>query len=155
VYWALIYDGFFNRTEVWRNVSEHALNSVFALFEIITPRTESTPWLHSIPLVIILAAYLGVAEITAHDSHFYVYDFLNEGTHSRGVVAGYIIGILVGTIIVFGIIHFLIKLRRWFTEDKFGMRGRFSSYEAYMPSYAERGILTKESAMAEHQVGSA
>jgi hypothetical protein len=150
VYWALIYGGFLNKTEVWRNVSEHALNSVFALFEIILPRSESTPWLHIIPLIIILGGYLGVAYLTLHTSHFYVYDFLNRKTHSKGLVAGYIMGILVGTIVVFVAIHFLIKFRRWLTEEKFGMRGRFSSREAYMPSDAERGIHKKQYAMAEH-----
>lgn len=150
MYWALIYIGFLDSTDVWRNISEHALNSVFALFEIIFPRTESTPFLHIIPLIVILGAYLGVAYLTLHDSHFYVYDFLDESIHSKGAVAGYIMGILGGTIVVFVAIHYLIKCRRWLTEDKFGMKGRFSSREAYIPSDAERGIHTKEPAMVEH-----
>lgn len=147
MYWALIYIGFLDSTEVWRNVSEHALNAVFALFEIIFPRTKKTPWLHIIPLIVILGGYLGVAYLTLHASHFYVYAFLDETIHSKGAVAGTIIGILAGTIVVFAVIHFLIKLRRWLTEEKFSMRGRFSTSEGYMPSDTERGMQTKETAM--------
>lgn len=133
--------------DVWRNVSAHALNSVFALFEIIFARTEKTPWLHIIPLILILGGYLGVAYLTLYDSHFYVYEFLDDRTHGKGLVAGYILGILAATIIVFVLVHFLIKFRRWLTEDNFGKTGRFSSSEAYMPDYEERGIHMKGPAM--------
>lgn len=146
----MIYIGFLDSTELWRNVSEHALNAVFALFEIIFPRTESTPFLHLIPLIVILGAYLGVAYITFHQSHFYVYDFLDESTHSKGAVAGYIMGILGGTIIVFLIIHFLIQFRRWLAENKFGMTGTLSHREA-RPNDAEKGIHSKSPATASNK----
>lgn len=29
----------------WSNITRHALNSVFALFEIVVPRTEKPPWM--------------------------------------------------------------------------------------------------------------
>lgn len=102
------------------------------------------------PLILILAGYLGVAYLTLHDSGFYVYDFLDETTHSKAVVAGYILGILAAIIIVFVIVHFLIKFRRWLTEHEFGKKGRFSSSMAYMPNDVERGVLRKQPDMAEH-----
>ncbi|QDS68151.1 hypothetical protein FKW77_010334 [Venturia effusa] len=149
VYWGLIFGGFANRTGVWRNVTVHGLNSFFAVFEITFARTKKTPWLHIAPLILILAGYLGVAYLTLHDSGFYVYDFLDETTHSKAVVAGYILGILAAIIIVFVIIHFLIKFRRWLTEDKFGREEKFPSPLAYMPNYPERNVLSKQPDMTE------
>lgn len=146
----MIFGGFENRTGVWRNISAHGLNSVFAIFEIVFARTEKTPWLHIVPLILILVGYLGVAYLTLHDSGIYVYDFLDETKHGRALVAGYILGILAGIIIVFGIVHFLIKFRRWLTEDTFGKQGRFSSPLAYMPNDVERGVLRKQPDMSEH-----
>ncbi len=49
---------------VFLQISEHALNSVFALFEIIIPRTDPPPPLHLVFLIILLACYLSVAYIT-------------------------------------------------------------------------------------------
>ncbi|TID17093.1 hypothetical protein E2P81_ATG09648 [Venturia nashicola] len=150
VYWAIIFGGFANRTGVWRNISVHGLNSFFAMFEIIFPRTDKTPGLHIVPLILILAGYLGIAYLTLHNSGFYVYDFLDETTHSKGIVAGYIMGILAAIIIVFVLVHFVIRFRRWLTEDKLGKRGRFSSRQAYVPNDVERGVLGKQPDIAEH-----
>lgn len=110
---------------MWSNVSHHALNSVFALFEITIPRTDPLPFLHIIAIILILALYLGVAFITYDDDHFYVYDFLNIQEHGSGVVAGYIIGILAGSVVLFLIVRYLILLRKWITESKMGKTGKF------------------------------
>ena len=75
----------------------------------------------------ILGLYLGLAYITYDDDHFYVYDFLNIQEHGSGVVAGYIIGILVGAVVLFLIIRYLILLRKWITESKMGKTGKFST----------------------------
>lgn len=56
-----------------------------------------------------------------------MYDFLDDRIHSKGVVAGYIIGILVITIIAFVLVHFLLLLRQWITEKKMKKAGKFSS----------------------------
>lgn len=47
-------------------------------------------------------------------------------SNGRGLVAGACIGILVGMIIVFVIVRYLILLRRWITETKLGMHGKLS-----------------------------
>lgn len=76
-------------------------------------------------IVIILALYLSLAYLTHAVQGWYTYDFLNLDKHSSGVVAGYIIGILVGSIIVFLIVRYIILLRLWVTEKKLGMTGKF------------------------------
>jgi hypothetical protein len=144
VYWALIYIGFNDQFEWYKNISEHALNSVFALFEIFIPRTQATPKLHAVPLVIILALYLALAYVTLASNHFYVYSFLDPAKQSRGVVAGYIIGILVGCLIVFFIVHFVIKLRRWVTEDKMHKTGKFSLHTRDRSDDVEKADLHVE-----------
>lgn len=48
-------------------------------------------------------------------------------TDGRGAVAGYVVGILIASIIVFIIVRYLILLRRWITEDKLGLTGKLSS----------------------------
>ena len=49
----------------------HALNSVFALFEILFTHAGPTPWTHAPLIVILLACYLGVAYITRATQGFY------------------------------------------------------------------------------------
>lgn len=80
-----------------------------------------------VPTVILLALYLGLAYLTHATEGFYVYDFLDLQEHSSGIVAAYIIGILVGAIIIFLIVRYLIMLRVWVTEKKLGKTGKFSS----------------------------
>lgn len=41
-------------------------------------------------------------------------------------MAAYCIGILVGMIVVFVIVRYLIWLRIWVTEEKMGMKGKLS-----------------------------
>lgn len=55
----------------WSNISKHALNSVFALFEIIFTNVPPMPWVDLPATIIILAAYLGVAYITHATQGFY------------------------------------------------------------------------------------
>ena len=78
VFWALLSTGAL-RTEfsTWSNISEHALNSVIAFLEVILPRSEPHPWVQIVPLIIVLALYLGLAYLTHDTEHFYVYDFLD------------------------------------------------------------------------------
>ncbi|KAF2690474.1 hypothetical protein K458DRAFT_413257 [Lentithecium fluviatile CBS 122367] len=127
VYWALLApsDGFPSIFATWSNSSQHALNAAYALFEILFPRTEPLPFLHLVPIVLLLALYLGLAYLTHATEGFYVYDFLDLDKHSDGIVAAYIVGILVGSIIVFLIVRYVIMLRVWITEKKLGKSGKF------------------------------
>jgi hypothetical protein len=97
------------------------------LFEIIIPRTSTLPWLNIVPIILILALYLGLAFLTYATDGFYVYPFLDLQKNSSGFVGGMIIGILVVAIIVFVIVRYLIVLRVWVTEKKLGRVGNFST----------------------------
>ena len=93
----------------------------------MVPRTEPLPWLDLIPIIVLLALYLGLVYLTHATQGFYVYDFLDLEEHSSGVVAVYIVVILVATILVFLIVRYLILLRVWVTETKLGKTGILSS----------------------------
>jgi len=99
------------------------------------------PWLDIIPIVILLALYLGLAYLTHATQGFYVYGFLDLQAHSSGIVAAYIIGILVVAIIIFLIVRYLIMLRVWVTEKKLRKQGKFVTRGAKcMNEEPEQGI---------------
>jgi len=126
VYWAQLYDGHWY-TEVfrgWSNVSQHALNSAMALFEIIVPRTEPPLAIHMLWLIIILALYLCVAYVTYADKGFYTYNFLDP-EEQGAMLAAWIVGIAVGCCILFGVVWGLIWMRKKVTEEKMGLKGKF------------------------------
>lgn len=128
VYWAILFRGsFYSTFTAWSNVSEHALNSAFAFSEVLLPCTEPLPFLHLIPLIILLGLYLALAYVTYATQHFYTYSFLDDQYRGRGRVAGYVIGILVAMMIVFVLVFFLIRLRLWITETKCGYAAKTSS----------------------------
>lgn len=109
---------------LFRQVSQHGLNGLFALFEIIIPRTSPPPPLHLVFLIILLALYLALAYITHATEGFYPYSFLDTSKGS-GRVAGYCFGILAAICVIFGVVWGLIWLRDWATR-KLGFEGRFA-----------------------------
>ncbi|KAH9881807.1 hypothetical protein J1614_000978 [Plenodomus biglobosus] len=143
VYWGILSPGKFPSSfSLWSNTSQHALNSFYALFEIVFPRTQPLPWLDLIPVVILLALYLALAYLTYATQGFYTYGFLNLQEHSSGIVTAYIIGILVAAIIIFLIVRYVILLRVWITEKMLHMSGKFSSRgRPRLPSHqSEKGL---------------
>lgn len=126
----------------WSNISQHALNAAYALFEIVFPRTAPLPFLHMIPVIVILALYLGLAYLVEEVDGYWVYDFLDNKTNSPGKVAGYIVGILVAAVIVFLIVRYLIVFRVWVTEKKLAKMGKVSRYSGAPPveDAAEKGL---------------
>ncbi|KYK57614.1 uncharacterized protein DCS_04625 [Drechmeria coniospora] len=131
VFWAVIYDGpwFPIPFNAWRNVSQHDLN---ALFELVFARTDPPLLIHLLWLIAILLAYLGVAFITLADKGFYVYSFLDrEKVGSRGHVAAYVFAIAIAIVVVFFVVYVLIWLRRWVTETKLGLNGKFARPQTY------------------------
>ncbi|KAM0206745.1 hypothetical protein ACHAQD_012328 [Fusarium lateritium] len=133
VYWVVLFKGpwFPIQFNAWSNISQHGLNSLFALFEIIIPRTNPPQWVHIVWLIFILAMYLALAYLTHATQGFYVYNFLDyQDVGGRGIVAGYVFGILVGIIIIFCLVWCIIWVRRWLTETKLGMDGKFARQPA-------------------------
>ncbi|CAK7209223.1 hypothetical protein SEUCBS140593_000425 [Sporothrix eucalyptigena] len=130
VYWGKLYAGpwFPAVYDAWRNVSQHAMNSGLALFEIIMTRTTPQPWIHIVGLILLLALYLGLAYITRATKGFYVYSFLDPAQKGgSGLIAAYVFGIAVGCAIVFAIVQGLIWVRRWVTETKLNKDGKFAN----------------------------
>jgi len=119
VYWALIASPstFETRYWAWSNISKHALNSVFALFEIFFTNVEPIPWLDLAPCLVMLGCYLGLAYITYATQGFYTYAFLNPETQGNAL-AGYIIGIAVAECIIFAIVKGLMILRSRFVRKR-------------------------------------
>ena len=105
-------------------ISEHALNSFYALFEIVLPRTSPPPPLHILALVILLACYLALAYITHATQGWYPYSFLDTSKGS-GRVTGYCFGILAAVCVIFGVVWGLIWLRNRATQ-KLGFDGKFA-----------------------------
>jgi len=112
VFWSLLAtpEIFHVRYTAWSNISQHALNSGFALFEILLTHAGPSPWSHLVPGFILLACYLGVAYITYATQGFYTYAFLDPSTE-HGFLAAYIIGIAVGYCVVFSIVKGICQLR--------------------------------------------
>ncbi len=147
VYWGILYSGhwFPREFDAWSNLSQHSLNSVFAFFELVIPRTPRPLWLHLLWLIVILGLYLGLAYITRATKGFYVYGFLNPATKGSGIVAGYIFGILAACIVVYLLVHGLIALRKWVTEDKLGLDGKFAHGGSPRTGDTEMAAANKES----------
>jgi len=112
VFWSLLASpSTFNTTySTWSNLSQHALNSAFALFEILLTNSEPSPWIHLVPLILILGGYVGVAYITHATQGIYPYAFLNP-SKEHGWLAVYIIGIALGCCVVFCIVKGICLLR--------------------------------------------
>ncbi|KAH9903810.1 hypothetical protein F4778DRAFT_781189 [Xylariomycetidae sp. FL2044] len=128
VYWAVLYGPGWFPTEyaAWSNISQHALNSVYALFEILVPRTAPPPAVHMLWLIVILALYCGLAYLTRATKGFYTYSFLDPGV-TGNLVAAYVFGIAVAILVIFGLVWALIWVRRWVTERKLGLEGKFAT----------------------------
>jgi hypothetical protein len=127
VFWALLASPATLATEysAWSNISQHALNSAYALFEVVVPRTDPMPWVHIPFLLLILALYLALAYLTHATKGFYTYAFLDPGKQGS-LVAAYVFGIAVGICIIFVVVWGVTWLRKWVTETKLGMTGKFA-----------------------------
>ena len=124
VFWAILYSPPFfpQRFAAWSNISQHALNTVFAVLEIVLPATLPPPLLHLPILILLLLLYLALAYITYASQGFYPYDFLD--THKgSGKVTAYAFGILAAISVIFGVVWGLIWLRVRFTEGRKRRRG--------------------------------
>jgi predicted membrane protein len=90
------------------------MTAVFALFEIILTNTLPPPLLHLPFLILILLLYVSLAYVTRAAEGFYVYSFLDPGVHGSqsGHVAAYLFGIFAVILVIFGVVWFLIWLRR-------------------------------------------
>ncbi|TWU76216.1 hypothetical protein ED733_004061 [Metarhizium rileyi] len=127
VYWVVLYRApWYERAfDGWHNVSQHALNSLFALFEVVFARTEAMPWVHLAWLIVIMLGYLAVAFITLATQGWYTYRFLDhDKVGGRAYVAAYVFGIAFGIVLIFALVWGVVWVRRWMTEVKMGWTGK-------------------------------
>ncbi|KAH8682162.1 hypothetical protein BX600DRAFT_35208 [Xylariales sp. PMI_506] len=131
VYWGILYTygsaWFPTKFMAWSNISEHGFNSLFALSELFLTRTEPAPWVHLAFLIVVLALYLALAYVTLASEGWYVYSFLNPSVAKHGLVAAYVFGIAIAICIIFSIRQGLVWTRRWLTERKLGMEGKYAA----------------------------
>ncbi|KAI2793273.1 hypothetical protein POX_b03326 [Penicillium oxalicum] len=101
-------------------ISQHGLNSLHALVEIILPATAPHPWMAIPVLIVLLLLYVSVAYITHATEGFYTYSFLDTGVNGSksGIVTGYCFGILAAIVIIFLVSWGLIRLRVYLTGDR-------------------------------------
>ncbi|KAI9894677.1 MAG: hypothetical protein M1814_002033 [Vezdaea aestivalis] len=132
VFWAVLYRGpwFMEEFLAWSNVSQHAVNSAFALVELFLTRTERPPIFHLLFLIILLALYLALAYVTRAAQGWYTYSFLDPATGGSGRVAAYIFGILAAVVVIFWVLWLLVWLRRWLTESVLGLKGKLNRRDA-------------------------
>lgn len=57
--------------EAWSNLSAHAFNSAYAVFEIVLTNINPIPWVHLPVCIVLLGGYLGVAYVTQATQGFY------------------------------------------------------------------------------------
>ncbi|EIW75925.1 hypothetical protein CONPUDRAFT_85151 [Coniophora puteana RWD-64-598 SS2] len=119
VFWGLLSDSstFATLYSRWSAVSVHAMNTGFALFEILLTNAGPSAWINVIPVFICIALYLPVAYINYANTGYYTYAFLDPRS-SHGLLAAYIIGIGAGTIIVFVIVRGITMLRRHLSRGR-------------------------------------
>ncbi|KAB5591272.1 hypothetical protein CTheo_5275 [Ceratobasidium theobromae] len=128
VYWVLLASSSTFQTPYssWNNISVHAMNSAFALFEVLFTRVGPMPWLHVPFLVILLGCYLGVAYITHATQGFYTYSFLDPKKQGA-TLAAYIVGIAAAAVVIFAIVWGITTVRnriwRKSEQEKYGLRG--------------------------------
>ena len=98
------------RFEQWINISVHALNSLFAVTEIILSATEPLPWNHLSVVLGVLSIYLGLAYVTRYAQGFYVYEWLNPA-HGNVSIVLHVLGYAGGMVALFAIARYAIVLR--------------------------------------------
>ena len=66
----------------WDAISVHALNTVFALFEILLTNSPPAPWLTLPSGLFFLAGYVGIAYITHATQGFYCLSLTPPSSHA-------------------------------------------------------------------------
>jgi len=115
VFWALLASPstFSTSYSSWSNLSVHAFNTVFALTEILLSNSPPAPWFTTVPCILVLVGYLGVAYITHATQGIYTYGFLDPKKQGA-LLAAYIAGIGIFALIVFFLVRGIVVLRqRW------------------------------------------
>ena len=144
VYWVSMSVGWYKHDfNEWSMLSIHALNSVFAIFEIVFSQTRPPPWAHLGVLLLIMSTYLGVAYITKATEDVYIYLWLDPKVGWEKILA-HVIGYAVVMVFYFNLVKGAIWLRCQITNK--GIRNssdntgsRFSLPPDTMGPYRDMG----------------
>lgn len=93
----------------WSAISIHALNSVFATFEISATRTAPLPWLHLPALLVVIALYLGLGYLTKATAGVYV-DLWLDPNVGAGKIIGQVVGYGMTMVVIFNLVRGAIRL---------------------------------------------
>jgi hypothetical protein len=113
IYWSTMFVDKWYTLEFdrWSNLSIHCLNTVFALTEMILPRTNLPPWTHLFILMGFMSLYLGLVYISKAVEDFYPYLWLDPRVGWKQILA-HIIGYTMAIILFFNVVRGIIWLRR-------------------------------------------
>ncbi|KAL0063421.1 hypothetical protein AAF712_009625 [Marasmius tenuissimus] len=111
-FWALISSPTSLSTPVlrWRNISVHALNSAFCIFEVLFTNNPPPQWIFLPFMILLIGLYTAYAYVMHATQGFYPYEFLDPSVY-HGRVAMYVAGIVIGEVVIFMVVWGLMKLR--------------------------------------------
>ncbi|EST08319.1 FAR-17a/AIG1-like protein [Kalmanozyma brasiliensis GHG001] len=119
------------------NIGKHTLNYVLtALDLIVLSRTPLRPWWHLIPLVSILALYLGIVDITYKRFGVWVYGFFNVQQFGVPLVVCVCILLAVCAVTAFLVTQGLMLLREYVAAKVQGSGGWGSAKAVGVPDDA-------------------
>lgn len=111
VYWVLLTpSNLDDPINTFLTISQHALNAVFILFEMLLTNVPPPRWGYLGPCVLILALYLAMAYVVHAAQGYYTYPFLNP-VEQGPLLAAYVVGIGLAGVIVFILVHWIMRLR--------------------------------------------
>lgn len=118
VYWSSMYIGpwFAHDFDRWSALSIHALNSVFATFEVVMTQTRPQPWTHLGVLLLIMSLYLPIPYITKATEGIYIYLWLDPNNGIAQLIA-HIVGYAMAIIVIFNISRGAVWLRCKLTHN--------------------------------------
>ncbi|KAF9190263.1 hypothetical protein BGZ51_008794 [Haplosporangium sp. Z 767] len=137
VYWTMLNVGGSDATPIviWQNVSVHALDGVFVIFELIFNRHFLQP-VHSFVVTGVMILYMFLTFLAYADKGTWVYPFLNW---SQGAIcAAYYLGIAVGLLIIFFILLALHRLRNRLLARRCAVVNKNEPLEAFQSSHQDQ-----------------
>lgn len=145
VFWVWLREyAFVSPLAVWSNISEHALNSAFAIFEIVVPRTDPPPFVHAITIIVVMGLYLGLSYVSHAVNGVYVYPFLDPSQRGTHFVVAVIFLLAIAAIVGFIFVHCVIRVRKMFTEERWP--AKYSAFDKRVPD-EKRGQQTRAQQM--------
>ncbi|KAF9286361.1 hypothetical protein BGZ68_003012 [Mortierella alpina] len=132
VYWTMLNVAGKNMSALatWQNVSVHAVDGVFAIFELIFNRHFLQP-IHSVVVAAVMVLYMFLTFVVRRTEGKWVYPFLNWD--QGAICAAYYLGIAIGLFIIFFVLLVLHKYRnRWFAKRCAAVNDE-QQLEAYQP----------------------